>query len=377
MKVQCGQCPAKYAVSDERIQDKKVRIHCKRCNASIVVDGKVNPPLVTSTPARRSARPAPASLPPEPVPLRPDREPESRPSPRPVAHTIMGGLEAPAERLREVRASPPPKPERGGKRSPSPIAELFLGDPGAGMPAANRGFTEPPAGASPNRWRVALTKEDLRWMTTAEIVEAYQAGAVKLETFVFCDGMPTWVTLLEVPEIAAALADADENAAFSSDPTLRKASRPPPRKGAARLESIEGASGELSSQLDDAQSAEPQPFALVAGRANGMSKLSQSSAHADAALPPAAAHTWGAPAAHRESDPGAELASPSYAGVDVRRDVAAGHAAPDYEPAPAPMPFAHAQQAERGSRWIWVIVALLLLGAAAAFVAPRLGFKLL
>src|SRR3954467_1877028 len=99
MKVQCGHCPAKYAVSDDRIRDKKVRIRCRRCNAAIVVDGKTDPPLVTSTPARRSVRPpssipAPPSLaPPESAPhLSP--ESESRPpSPRPVAHTILGGLE--------------------------------------------------------------------------------------------------------------------------------------------------------------------------------------------------------------------------------------------------------------------------------------------
>src|SRR5688572_8200991 len=104
MKVQCGQCPAKYAVSDERIKDKKVRIHCKKCGAAIVVDGKVDPPLVTSTPARPSVRPANTA--PELAPP-PEREPESRPSPRPVAHTIMGGLEAPAaERLEQQRASP-------------------------------------------------------------------------------------------------------------------------------------------------------------------------------------------------------------------------------------------------------------------------------
>src|SRR5687767_6170812 len=105
MKVQCGQCPAKYAVSDDRIRDKKVRIHCKRCNAAIVVDGTTDPPLITSTPAKRSARPAAntvSNTPTAPPPA--DTEPESRPgSPRPVAHTIMGGLEAPAaERLREA-----------------------------------------------------------------------------------------------------------------------------------------------------------------------------------------------------------------------------------------------------------------------------------
>ena len=111
MKVQCGQCPAKYAVADDRIRDKKVRIRCRRCNAAIVVDGKVEPPLVTSTPARPSARPL-SSMPPESAP--PSRPESGSSAPRPVAHTIMGGLEAPVgrklvqEHVAQVRSSPQP-----------------------------------------------------------------------------------------------------------------------------------------------------------------------------------------------------------------------------------------------------------------------------
>ena len=247
------------------------------------------------------------------------------------------------------------------------------------MPDATRGFTLPPAGASPNRWRVALTKEDLRWMTTAEIVEAFQAGAVKLETFVFSDGMPTWVTLLEVPEIATALADADEEGALPSELTVRKTpSTPPPRKAAARVEAIDGASSELpGSRDDDDESREPQPFALVSGRDNGASKHSPGVAHVDTSAASPAAPPWGAPGARLEADPATQLPSATYAGVDVQRDEGMGHFPSGHEPAPAPMPFAAAQEASRSSNWIWVIVVLLLLGAAAAFVAPRFGFKLL
>ena len=116
-----------------------------------------------------------------------------------------------------------------------PVAELFAGTSSEEAPATKAmAVTDPPAGADDSRWRVALTKQDLRWMTTAEIVEAYHAGAVKLETFVFRTGMPTWVTLLEVPEIAEALAEAGEDVGdLDSVPPQAPSTRPPPRKIAA------------------------------------------------------------------------------------------------------------------------------------------------
>ena len=111
-------------------------------------------------------------------------------------------------------------------------------------PDPSRGFTDPPARGGAERWRVALTQQDLRWMTTEEITQAFKDGAVKSETFVFRAGMPTWVTLLEVSEIAQALADAhlvspplkklhfDEQDAQPPSPPQRISSLPPPRKAA-------------------------------------------------------------------------------------------------------------------------------------------------
>jgi predicted Zn finger-like uncharacterized protein len=356
MKVQCGQCPAKYAVSDERIQDKKVRIHCKRCGASIVVDGKVDPPLVTSTPARRSVRPA-SSPPPEPLPPVAEREPDSRPSPRPVAHTIMGGLEAPAaERLQRPRSTPPPRPQRGPS-GPTPDP------PRAGMPATHRGLTDPPPGADENRWRVALTKQDLRWMTTEEIVEAYKAGAVKLETFVFRTGMPTWVTLLEVPEIAEALSGAGEEGSSSLSsllPPPSPSSLPPPRKSLARDDDED----ELPpDDDDDPELNETVPFALVAERSNGNAAREVTAAPLTDERPSAA---------FVEVAPGGFASQPHHQNGEPLPSPTAN--APE---AQATVTFAAARQAEGSARWVWIAAVVLVLLAAAAFLAPRFGMKFL
>jgi len=345
MKVQCGQCPAQYAVADERIRDKKVRIRCKRCNAAIVVDGKVVPPLVTSTPAPRSAR-APSGMPAPESALPSSPEPESRPSPRPVAHTIMGGLEAPlarqlvTEHVAQQGSSGPPSPARGD-------ADAWGWQPRPGMPEPDRGLTEPPARGAADRWRVALTQQDLRWMTTAEIIQAYHAGAVKLETFVFRSGMPTWVTLLEVPEIAEALAEAGEEVQLGSLVTASPSSLPPPRKNIAPTRNREASVEE--------DLGETVPFALVPERANA------------------------APASREQAPAASEIVTSAPA-----REVLAGAAhagpAPALEPiaveAPGPPAFVAAQQASGGGgRWVWAVIVVVVLGAA-VMILPRLGVRL-
>src|SRR6185369_13702878 len=42
MNVTCTGCPAKYAVPDEKVRGKKVRITCKHCGTNIIVDGTVS-----------------------------------------------------------------------------------------------------------------------------------------------------------------------------------------------------------------------------------------------------------------------------------------------------------------------------------------------
>jgi predicted Zn finger-like uncharacterized protein len=343
MKVQCGQCPAKYSVADDRVRDKKVRVHCKRCGASIVVDGRVSPPLVTSTPARRSVRPVPSIAPGQggaPAPS----EPESQPSPRPVAHTILGGLEAPTrEQLETVRPDAPTLPPQA-----------------TGLPAEGRGFTDPPVGASDDRWRVALTKQDLRWMTTEEITEAYHAGAVQLETFVFRVGMPTWVTLLEVPEIARALGADDSAHETNGQP--RPSSIPPPRRSPPRR-----APRELPAEADadETDTGEPLPFALVSERA---SSSRRDPAPAEAL--PRSESDGSAPAGL-----GAAAARPAE---PPTRDEAPEPAPPAPELAPQ-QPFAAnvlSPPSSGATVWVWVLILLAIAIGVAIVLGPRFGFRL-
>ena len=230
MKVPCGQCPAKYAILDERIQGKKVRIDCKRCGAAIVVDGKTTPPTITTEGGQRPDATA-DSMAPE--------------NPRPEAKTMLGGLEAPMhlrDQRRAAAASPAtPRP----MRTLRPAAPEAVAGP-SGMPAPGRGLTNPPAAddAGQTNWRVALTEHDLRWMTTDEVVAAYNSGALKPETFVLRQGMAHWQTLLEVAEFGDAPASSAAPNGKSANGHAIAAARP---------------------QADSVDN-EPEPFALIGGR---------------------------------------------------------------------------------------------------------------
>src|SRR3954463_12626586 len=61
MNVTCTGCPAKYAVPDEKVRGKKVRITCKHCGTHIVVDGTTEDAL--PKPAAQAAPQAAASTP--------------------------------------------------------------------------------------------------------------------------------------------------------------------------------------------------------------------------------------------------------------------------------------------------------------------------
>ncbi len=43
MKISCPACQAKYSIADEKVNDRLAKIRCRKCGATIVIDGKVSP----------------------------------------------------------------------------------------------------------------------------------------------------------------------------------------------------------------------------------------------------------------------------------------------------------------------------------------------
>ena len=50
MKVCCSKCPAKYSIADEKVSRRKLRIRCKKCGASIYIDGTRSPATISDAP---------------------------------------------------------------------------------------------------------------------------------------------------------------------------------------------------------------------------------------------------------------------------------------------------------------------------------------
>ncbi|MFZ5890294.1 MAG: zinc-ribbon domain-containing protein [Myxococcota bacterium] len=46
MKISCPACSAKYSIADDKVQDRLAKIRCRKCGATIVIDGKTTPPHV-------------------------------------------------------------------------------------------------------------------------------------------------------------------------------------------------------------------------------------------------------------------------------------------------------------------------------------------
>src|SRR6187431_3507778 len=150
MNVTCTGCPAKYAIPDEKVRGKKVRITCKHCGTNIIVDGTTAVDTNdggSSKPAAQGPRPAGSS---------------------PTSSAAPGGAAAKAG---EVRKAAQPKPA-------AVAAEVM--------------------------YIVGFADDRQHPHTVSQIVELYSAGKIDDEALVWKDGMPDWLSPFDVPELAAA-----------------------------------------------------------------------------------------------------------------------------------------------------------------------------
>lgn len=67
------------------------------------------------------------------------------------------------------------------------------------------------ASTSPGGWSVMVGEGDQRSLTEAQIRELFRNGTIDDGTYVWRDGMPDWVPMSEVPELAEALRAIDED----------------------------------------------------------------------------------------------------------------------------------------------------------------------
>ncbi len=139
MKITCQSCQSKYNVADEKVQGKIVKIRCRKCGSTIVVQGN------------------------------------------------------------------------GGATT---------NGSGAAVGAASAAAGGDADGA---QWHVNVGDAEPRTMTLGELVEAYNAGTVAQDTFIWTDGMDDWKPLSDVEAVVSALqAGAGAPAAAPSAPMLEE-----------------------------------------------------------------------------------------------------------------------------------------------------------
>ena len=167
MKISCESCGANYAIADHKVRGRLVKVRCKSCSATILVDGRTldepkpadagsaDPPAAASAPA---AAPAPAAS----------------PTPPPAAGPSGGLREATDDEDDATRIY------TGGDRA----------DAGS---------------EDPNSWSVNLSDTDQRTMTTEEIIVGFVAGEVTDDAFVWREGMDDWQPVLDVAELRTAI----------------------------------------------------------------------------------------------------------------------------------------------------------------------------
>lgn len=155
MKITCQSCGAKYAIADDKVRGRRVKVRCKGCNEPIIVDGY-------------------------------------------------------AEEREEA-------------------------------PAADPGYA---AGAAADTWSVNLSDTDQRSMSTNEIVDAWNAGMLPADAFVWKEGMGDWVPLASAPELTPYLSAPQHSAPAQLEPAPTPAPAfgfsPGPSAGAARVEGGRG-----------------------------------------------------------------------------------------------------------------------------------------
>lgn len=150
MNVSCTSCSAKYAIPDEKVRGKKVKITCKHCSTGIIVDG---------TKLDAADAPAPAA-----------------PAEAAAAPAVAAPVAAPAA----AKVAPAPAVAAAPKvAAPAPAAELSFD--------------------------IAYPDDRQETLTVSEIVAKYETGTLDDLAFLWREGMGDWKAPFDIPELASAL----------------------------------------------------------------------------------------------------------------------------------------------------------------------------
>jgi len=155
MKITCDSCGSKYSIADAKVKGRKVKVRCKGCKESILVDGtKIGEEGSAADDSAAASDSAPEAAAPD----------AGASSDAPAEDSAPAGDSAPAD-----------APDDGPKK---------------------------------DLWSVNLTDDDSRDMTLDELVSGWKDGTVTSDAYVWKDGMGDWKPILEVGELKLKLGSA-------------------------------------------------------------------------------------------------------------------------------------------------------------------------
>lgn len=220
MKVSCPACDSKYTIADEKVAGRKVKVRCKSCGGQILINGTIPPP-----------------------PLDGNDDADTGTSAKSKSDRSSGGANRKQGADKSAASSSPRKD--AAKSSPTSSKPKSA-------PIVDDGIT----------WSVNVTETDERTLKTHEVVAGYLSGEFAGEVYVWHDGMGDWSAIADAPELAAAIAAAQDQPSGPSKSS-------PPAAPATKQKTLPavGKGGKSTTVVTSATPAEPSK--RTAARAAG------------------------------------------------------------------------------------------------------------
>lgn len=389
MRFECGNCGAKYKISDEKVAGRVVRFPCRKCDNKILIDGRLEDITV----------PAAAAYGFEDITRR------SEPAPFGAEHATARRRPVPSARRRSS-SIPPRRAASAARRmssSPAAAASAFVGQhPGLAppLPVGDTARAAPVANEKHDRpeWHVSINDVPIGPIRLEEMAHKVDAGAVSEYSLVWREGFHEWRPLAAVPELMSLLYQ-------------RRSSGPPTRSRVSSLPPFVEAQTAIKETPDRQPPSVPPgpprppvhtldaPLTMSAGSGalsvsgsspspSGMSAAADFTPLADALQPDVSLPSIPAILADLEasdtsspvsSGPAPVMDSPTKPSAPLA-ELSVSNEEPAFIPVVTPQPVA---QEPRGSSALWVWVWVLLLGvvvfsAVSAFmVVDRFGDALM
>ena len=194
MQFICESCKANLQIADEKIRGKRLIVRCKRCGVQIRI---VDPALLPSQSAGKAAGTASQSAGRPPTgPIRTSQA-GGRPSTGPIARASAPRRETDTESTRSMDSEVLEKALRASKAED------------AAPRAASAPRTEPPPPPpretplprEPAAWFAMIQGKQLGPITRAELALKASAGQVGPRTYLWKEGMESWIRAKDVPEL--------------------------------------------------------------------------------------------------------------------------------------------------------------------------------